>query len=439
MKSYAVKNISLSSEGEKKIYWAEKHMPVLALIRKNFKKTKPFENVTIGACLHVTKETAVLVSTLKSAGAEIYLSASNPLSTQDEVAAALAGRGIHVFAWRGMSKEEYYRAIGHVVKAEPMLTMDDGADLTACIHGLYYKEYAREDVKIVAQVVGKKSIGDIVENIVGGTEETTTGVLRLKAMAREGTLLYPIIAVNDSYTKFLFDNRHGTGQSALDGIIRATNMLIAGKTVVVAGYGWVGRGIALRAKGLGANVVVVEVNPIRALEALYDGFYVTNMITASKIGDLFITATGNRSVIRKEHFLKMKNGAILANAGHFNVEIDLEDLENISTSKKEIKTNVTEYTLKNGKKIYLLCEGRLVNLAAAEGHPPEVMDMSFTNQALALLYLLKKNRKLKKKVYRLPLPIDRKIAELKLKSLNVKIEKLTKDQREYLKSWKLGT
>ena len=436
MPEFKVKDLALAEEGENKIYWAEKHMPVLSLLGRKLEKRKVFENITVGACLHVTKETAVLASVLKRAGAEVYLAASNPLSTQDDVAAALAERGIHVFAWRGMSKKDYYESIAHVIKAAPDLTMDDGADLTACIHGLYY-EGRSEELDIVSSIAGSRK--NLVEKIIGGTEETTTGVIRLKALEAQGRLLYPIIAVNDSYTKYLFDNRYGTGQSALDGIMRATNILIAGKTVVVAGYGWVGRGIATRARGLGAKVVVVEVDPIRALEAVYDGFYVADMRRAARIGDIFITATGNTSVVREEHFLRMKDGAILANAGHFNVEIDLEDLEKISRSKRKIRENVVEYTLKNGRRVYLLCEGRLVNLAAAEGHPSEVMDMSFANQAMALLYLMKNGNKLRKKVYRLPISIDRRIAKLKLETLGIKIEKLTKEQKEYLKSWEIGT
>ncbi len=436
MVEFKVKDLSLAEEGELKIYWAERHMPVLSLLGEKLQKKEIFKDIVIGACLHVTKETAVLVSILRRAGAEVYLAASNPLSTQDDVAAALVERGVHVFAWRGMSKKDYYEAIANVIKAEPQLTMDDGADLTACIHGLYYGEKS-EEMDIVSSISGRRK--EIAENVIGGTEETTTGVIRLKALEEQKILLYPIIAVNDSYTKFLFDNRYGTGQSALDGIMRATNVLFAGKTVVVAGYGWVGRGIALRARGMGAKVVVVEVDPIKALEAFYDGFYVTDMRGAAKIGDIFITATGNKSVIREEHFLLMKDGAILANAGHFNVEINLEDLEKVSVGKREVRENITEYILKSGKKLYLLCEGRLVNLAAAEGHSSEVMDMSFTNQAMALRYLLKNRKKLKRRVYRLPLALDRKIAEMKLKTLGVKIEKLTREQREYLQSWKIGT
>ena len=435
---HRVRDLSLAERGRARIYWAERQMPVLALIRRKLERERALEGVKIGACLHVTKETAVLARTLRAGGAEVYLCPSNPLSTQDDVAAALAEDGIHVYAWKGMSREEYYEAIGLVVRSKPELTMDDGADLTTCLHALYYGE--REDVvEIARKASGLGDFSFVREGIVGGTEETTTGVLRLKAMARDGYLLYPIIAVNDSYTKFMFDNRYGTGQSALDGIVRATNVLLAGKTVVVVGYGWVGRGIAMRARGLGARVVVVEADPIKALEALYDGFEVASMERAAGVGDLFITATGNKSVIRKEHFLKMKDGALLANAGHFNVEIDLEDLEEVAASKRRVREHVDEYVLEDGRRLYLLCEGRLVNLVAAEGHPSEVMDMSFSNQAMALLYLLRKRGRLERKVYRLPLPIDRRIAKLKLKALGVEIERLTEEQVRYLRSWREGT
>ena len=432
---YKVRDIGLAESGRLKVEWAERHMPVLMRIRSKFSRKRPLEGVRVGACLHVTKETAVLVRTLRAGGAEVYLAPSNPLSTQDDVAAALAEEGVHVYAWRGMSREEYYWAIGRVLSAVPTVTMDDGADLTVIVHKLMHGEEDEEVRLARAGVAGK----DLEGRIVGGTEETTTGVLRLKALAREGLLKYPVIAVNSSLTKFLFDNRFGTGQSALDGVIRATNILLAGKTVVVAGFGWVGRGIALRARGLGARVVVVEVDPIKALEAYYDGFYVTNMEEASKLGDVFITATGNRDVIRREHFLNMKDGAILANAGHFNVEISVRDLEELAVRKRRIRPNVDEYTLPNGRRLYLLAEGRLVNLAAAEGHPSEVMDMSFSNQAMAVLYLAKRGAKLKPRVYRLPASIDRAIARMKLKSLGVKIERLTPEQEEYLRSWRLGT
>jgi len=432
---YKVKDISLSDKGRLKIRWAEQHMPVLREINNIFSRKKVLKGIRIGACLHVTKETAVLVKVFKHAGAEVALAASNPLSTQDEVAAALVEEGIHVFAWRGMSWNDYYDAIARVISFSPNITLDDGADLTGLIHKLYYKESGKE-VDLTLKIIDEQP-DKIVSGIRGGTEETTTGVIRLRALAKEKRLLYPIIAVNDSLTKFLFDNRYGTGQSCLDGIIRVTNILFAGKNVVVAGYGWVGRGIALRARGLGARVIIVETDPIKALEAYYDGFYVTNMYIASKIGDIFITATGDINVIRKEHFVRMKNGAILANAGHFNVEISIDDLEKISQKKEKIRENITEYILHNGRKIYLLAEGRLINLAGAEGHPSEVMDMSFSNQALAVKYLL--SRKLSRKVYVLPRNIDNRIALLKLKALGVKIEKLTYEQKKYLSSWEAGT
>lgn len=433
MAEYRVKDVSLAPKGRARIEWAEIHMPVLMMLRREVKEKKPFKGVVIGACLHVTKETAVLVKTLRAGGAEVYLSASNPLSTQDEVAAALAEEGIHVYAWRGMTTEEYYEAIANVIAANPKITMDDGGDLTGLIHKLHYGVKG-EDVRIVEGVVGSYKCG-----VIGGTEETTTGVIRLKSLAARGELLYPVVAVNDSLTKFLFDNRYGTGQSSLDGIMRATNVLLAGKTIVVAGYGWVGRGIATRARGMGARVVVVEVDPIRALEAYYDGFYVTSMSKAAPIGDIFITATGNRDVIRKEHFVKMKDGAILANAGHFNVEISIPDLEEVAVEKRRITPLVEMYVLPDGRRLFLLTEGRLVNLAAAEGHPSEVMDMSFSNQVLAVNYLLENRGKLEPKVYTLPKELDEQIARMKLKALGVEIEELTPEQREYLASWELGT
>jgi len=341
---FKIKDINLADKGELDISWASARMPVLNLIKKEFEETKPLKSLTIGACLHVTKETAVLVLTLKAGGADVYLAGSNPLSTQDHVAAALVKRGINVFAWRKQTTEDYYWCIDQVIASNPVITLDDGADLTAEIH--------------------KKRM-----KIKGGTEETTTGVIRLRALEKSGELRYPIISVNDAYTKFLFDNRYGTGQSTIDGIMRATSTLIAGKKFVVCGYGWVGRGIALRAKGMGAEVIVTEVDPIKALEATMDGYRVMSLKEAARIGDIFVTATGDINVLRREHFELMKDGAILANAGHFNVEISIKDLEELSTSKREIRENVTEYTLKGGNRVYLLAEGRLVNLACAEGHP----------------------------------------------------------------------
>ncbi len=433
---YKVKDAGLAKKGHLLIEWAEAHMPVLLHIREDFEKRKPLSGLTIGACLHVTKETAVLIKTLIAGGAEVALCASNPLSTQDEVAAALVELGVHVFAWRGMSAKDYYEAIGHVISYEPKITLDDGADLVTTLHKIILK-IPGKDVDYATNICKEAKIP--LGEMVGGTEETTTGVMRLRALEREGKLKYPIIAVNNAYTKYLFDNRYGTGQSTLDGIIRATNVLIAGKKVVVAGYGWCGRGIALRARGLGARVIVTEVNPLRALEAVMDGFDVMPMSQAAKEGDIFITATGDIDVIRKEHFLNMKDGAILANAGHFNVEISIPDLEELSIGKREIKPNVVEYTLKNRKRLYLLCEGRLVNLAAAEGHPSEVMDLSFSNQALSVEYLVRNRGKLKPKVYNVPIEIDEYVAKLKLRSMGIKIDELTDKQRKYLESWMLGT
>ncbi len=438
VREYWVKDLSLASRGRLQIEWAERHMPVLLKIREMFEKEKPLKGITVGACLHVTKETAVLVRTLKAGGAEVYLCASNPLSTQDDVAAALVEDGIHVFAWRGMSTEEYYSAIAHVISTEPDVTIDDGADLVTTLHKLARGEKSME-TEIARKVIGEMDFEKIISKVRGGTEETTTGVTRLRAMARAGLLRYPIIAVNDAYTKYLFDNRYGTGQSTIDGILRATNILLAGKVVVVAGYGWVGRGIAMRARGMGARVIVTEVNPIRALEALYDGFEVMPMSKAAEIGDVFITATGNIKVIRKEHMEKMKDGAILCNAGHFNVEVWIPDLEELAVEKREIRPNVVEYRLKNGKRLYLLGEGRLVNLVCAEGHPSEVMDMSFANQALSVRYLVEHGKELKPNVYRVPAEIDEMVARLKLECLGVEIDTLTPEQERYLKSWEMGT
>jgi len=411
---FKIRDLSLASKGRLQIEWARKHMPVLNLILERFRKEEPFKGIKISACLHVTKETAVLMETLKTGGANITLVASNPLSTQDDVAAALVKEGIHVYAWRGETEKEYMMNLRVAAESNPDLVLDDGGDL----HTLIHEEYP-----------------ELAKNVIGGTEETTTGVIRLKAMVKQGILKYPVIAVNNAYTKYLFDNRYGTGQSTIDGILRATNILLAGKTVVVAGYGWVGRGIALRARGMGANVVITEVNPIKALEAVMDGFKVMPMRKAAEIGDIFVTATGNINVIDREHLRVMKDGAILANAGHFNVEINLNALEELSTFKRTIRPNVIEYVLKNGKKLYLLAEGRLVNLVAAEGHPSEVMDMSFANQALSAKYLVENGGKLKPYLYNVPEDIDTEVAKLKLKAMNIEIDKLTKEQEKYLKSW----
>ncbi|MHC1637057.1 MAG: adenosylhomocysteinase [Candidatus Nezhaarchaeales archaeon] len=431
---YKVKDIALAEKGSNLVRWARDHMPVLAEIKRRFHQEKPLAGLVIGACLHVTKETAVLVETLLEGGAKVALCASNPLSTQDEVAAYLASIGVNVYAWRGMDFNGYYEAIGNVLSKSPDITIDDGADLVSTLHKLKYAESSKE-VDVVRRVLGEA----LDFKVIGGTEETTTGVVRLRALAREGKLLYPIIAVNDAYTKFLFDNRYGTGQSTIDGILRATNVLLSGKIVVVAGYGWCGRGIAMRARGMGANVVVTEVNPLRALEAVMDGFTVMPMSEACKIGDIFITATGDINVIRGEHILKMKNGAILANSGHFNVEINLSDLETITKEKKEIRPNVVEHLLINDKKVYLLAEGRLVNLVAAEGHPSEVMDMSFANQALSVEYLAKKGKELRPLVYPVPKEIDEEVARLKLKSMGISIDELIEEQKKYLESWEVGT
>ena len=417
MEEFKVKDKSLAPQGHLQIEWASRHMPVLNLIKNRFEKEKPLKGFTLGACLHVTKETAVLVDALIAGGAKIALCGSNPLSTQDDVAAALADKGVHVFAWRGQNTEEYYKCIDNVLDYKPSITLDDGADLVGTLHSKRQAE---------------------LKNVKGGTEETTTGVIRLRAMERDGCLKYPIVAVNDAYTKYLFDNRYGTGQSTIDGILRATNTLIAGKAFVVCGYGWCSRGIAMRAQGLGANVIVTEVQPIRALEAVMNGLRVMPIAEAAAIGDIFVTATGDINVIRKEHMQKMKDGAIMANSGHFNVEINIKDLESLSTAKRTMRPNLEEYTLKDGRKLYLLAEGRLVNLAAAEGHPSEVMDMSFANQALCAEFIAK-TAKLTPKVFTVPKEIDEKVAELKLKTMGAKIDELTAEQKKYLSTWEMGT
>ncbi|MCX7831355.1 MAG: adenosylhomocysteinase [Actinobacteria bacterium] len=418
-KDFDIKDINLADEGYKKIVWAKRRMPVVESITERFSKERPLSGLRVGACLHVTSETANLMIALKEGGAEVYLCASNPLSTQDEVAASLVRDfDIPVFAIHGEDREKYYEHIHRVLSKSPDITIDDGADLVTTLHT--DERYS-------------------TSNVLGGTEETTTGVIRLRAMEKNGVLRYPIIAVNDAMTKHLFDNRYGTGQSTIDGILRATNILIAGKVFVVCGYGWCGKGLAMRARGMGANVVVVEIDPIKALEAAMDGFSVLSMMEASKVGDIFVTVTGNISVIRKEHFDVMKDGAILANAGHFDVEIDIDTLESISIEKKELRPNVISYILKDRREIILLSEGRLVNLSAAEGHPAEVMDMSFANQALSVEYISKNHRNLEKKVYRVPDEIDKKVASLKLESMGINIEELTEEQIKYLSDWKHGT
>jgi adenosylhomocysteinase len=417
MEQSQVKDKSLAPQGHLQIEWASKHMPVLNQIKSRFSKEKPLKGLTLGACLHVTKETAALAETLAAGGAKVVLCGSNPLSTQDDVAAALAGEGINVFAWRGQNTEEYYQCIDNVLDYKPTITLDDGADLVGTLHSK-----RKEQLKTVK----------------GGTEETTTGVVRLRAMEKDSSLKYAIIAVNDAYTKYLFDNRYGTGQSTIDGVIRATNILLAGKTFVVGGYGWCSRGIAMRAQGLGANVIVTEVKPLRALEAAMNGLRVMPIAEAAALGDLFVTATGDINVIRKEHMQKMKDGAIIANSGHFNVEISLKGLESLSKSRRTLRPNLEEFTLKDGKRLYLLAEGRLVNLAAAEGHPSEVMDMSFANQALCAEHIAKSDRMMPK-VYAVPCDIDDNIAQLKLQSMGVTIDKLTPEQQKYLSTWEMGT
>jgi adenosylhomocysteinase len=413
---YDIKDASLSKKGKLRIEWANDNMPVLNLIRKRFAKEKPLAGTRVACCLHVTTETAVLMLTLKAGGAQVSLCASNPLSTQDDVAASLAkDYGIPVFAIKGEDHKTYYKHIEAVLDTKPDLTMDDGADLVSVIH---------------------KEKGHIP---MGGTEETTTGVIRLRAMEKEKKLLYPIVAVNDAQTKYLFDNRYGTGQSTIDGIIRATNKLVAGTNFVVCGYGWCGRGAAMRAKGLGANVIVIEVDPFKALEAVMDGFQVMPIARAAKIGDVFVTVTGDINVIRPEHFLAMKDKAIVCNSGHFNVEIDIPGLRRLSRRQRMTRDFVEEFILRDGRRIYLLGDGRLINLAAAEGHPAQVMDMSFANQALSAEFMKKNCRKLERKVYKVPVDIDRRIAELKLDSMGVKIDRLTTEQKKYLASWEMGT
>ena len=416
---FDIKDINLADKGRLRIEWAEQNMPVLRLIRNRFKKEKPLKGVRLSACLHVTTETACLAEALKEGGADVVLCASNPLSTQDDVAASLVKYSdIPVFAIKGEDHETYYKHIYAVLDLNPNITMDDGADLVSILHSK------------------KRSL---LSNVVGGTEETTTGVIRLKSMADKGVLMYPIIAVNDAMTKHLFDNRYGTGQSTLDGITRATNRLIAGTVFVVSGYGWCGKGVAMRAKGLGADVVVTEIEPLKALEAVMDGFRVMPMSNAAKIGDFFVTVTGDISVIREEHFKTMKNGAIVCNSGHFNVEIDIPALKKLSKKRRTIREFVEEYTLKDGRRINLLGEGRLINLAAAEGHPSSVMDMSFANQALSAEYIMEGGGELERDVYPVPEEIDRNIAKLKLAAMGIKIDRLTKEQLKYLASWEMGT
>jgi len=414
-----VKNIELADLGKRRIEWANQSMPVLQSIRKEFIKNQPLKGIRIAACLHVTTETANLAITLRDGGADVVLCASNPLSTQDDVAASLVRDfNISTHAIKGEDNESYYKHILSALDHKPHLTMDDGADL-------------------VSTALTKRQ--DVLDGIIAGTEETTTGVIRLRAMAKDGQLRYPIVAVNDALTKHMFDNRYGTGQSTMDGVIRCTNSLIAGSKFVIAGYGWCGRGLASRARGMGADVIVTEIDPTKAIEAVMDGFRVMSMVEAAKIGDIFVTVTGNKNVVAREHFDAMKNGAVVANSGHFNVEIDIPALEKMASSKRQTREFVDEYVMKDGRKIYLLGEGRLINLAAAEGHPASVMDMSFANQALSCEFLVKNHKNLERKVYPVPEELDKKVARLKLESMGVKIDKLTAEQEEYLASWSEGT
>ena len=416
---YDAKDLALAPAGRDRIEWADANMPVLEMIRERFEKQRPLEGIRIAACLHVTSETANLMRALKAGGAETALCASNPLSTQDDVVASLVSDfGVSVFAVRGADTELYYRHINSALDIEPQITMDDGADLVSTLH---------------------RTRRDLLRHVIGGSEETTTGVIRLKSMQQAGVLEYPMIAVNDALTKHLFDNRYGTGQSTIDGVLRSTNVLLAGARVVIFGYGWCGRGTAMRARGMGANVIVCEIDPVKALEAAMDGFSVMDSHAAATTGDVFITLTGNISVLRREHFEAMKDGAIVANSGHFNVEIDIPDLEAMATGKKRIRHELDQYTLKGGKRINLLGEGRLINLAAAEGHPAMVMDMSFANQALACEHLVKSSAGLEKKVYPVPEEIDREIARLKLEAIGCRIDVLTEKQKKYLAGWEEGT
>jgi adenosylhomocysteinase len=416
---YDIKDLKLANKGALRIEWARKNMPVLVAIAERFGREKPLKGLKVAACLHVTTETAVLAEVLKAGGAQIHLCASNPLSTQDDVAASLVkDLKIAVYAIKGEDTKTYYRHIQSALAAKPHITMDDGADLVSTIHQLPASMHS---------------------NILGGTEETTTGVIRLRALAEQGKLRYPIIAVNDALTKHLFDNRYGTGQSTVDGIIRATNELIAGANFVVSGYGWCGKGVAMRAKGMGARVIVTEVNPLRGLEATLDGFDVMPIKAAAKVGDIFVTVTGDINVIRAEHFKTMKDGAIVCNSGHFNVELDLPGLARLTKKRRSIREFVEEFTLKDGRKVHILGEGRLINLAAAEGHPAQVMDMSFANQALSAEYMAGNHRKLKKQVYKVPENIDKNIAKLKLRSMGIVIDTLTPEQKKYLASWEMGT
>ena len=410
-----VKDSALAPQGQMKIEWARSHMPVLAKIRSRLEEELPFKNLAIGMCMHLEMKTAVLGQTLQAGGATIAITGSNPLSTQDDVAAALALSGPNVYAWKGVTEVEHQKNLSSVLSHKPEILIDDGGELSVTVH---------------------TTMTDLKSKIIGACEETTTGVHRYRAMEKDGILAYPVVAVNDAFTKYLFDSQHGTGQSALEGIMRATNMLIAGRTIVICGFGWVGRGIALRAKGLGAKVVVTEVDPVRALEAAMEGYEIMTMSEAAEVGEIFVTATGCKDIIVQKHFEKMKDGAILANSGHYDVEIDVKSLRTMARSTKLVRQNVQEFTLGNGRHIHLLAEGRLVNLAAADGHPAEVMDMSFANQALAAEYLLRNKGRLERKVYRMPEEIDREVASVWLESHNIAIDSLNDDQRRYIGSWR---
>jgi len=439
---YDIKDISLAEKGRLRMEWAEMAMPVSKLIRSRFEEEKPLKGVRLSACLHVTTETAVLMKTLRAGGAQLTLCASNPLSTQDDVAAYLVKElDLPVFAIKGEDGETYYSHIQRALAFLPNLTMDDGADLVSSFHFIALERWEElsPSIRNWARSLPQQKRVEMIRGLIGGTEETTTGVIRLRSMESNGVLQFPILAVNDAETKHFFDNRYGTGQSTIDGIIRATNRLMAGATFVVSGYGWCGKGLSMRAKGMGANVIITEVSPLRALEAVMDGYRVMPVEEAAEVGDIFCTVSGNVNVIRREHFLKMKDGAIVANSGHFNVELDLEGLRTVTVSRRGIRDYVEEFHLNNGRKIYLLGEGRLVNLASAEGHPSSVMDMSFANQALATEYLVKHHQTLEKKVYPVPREIDQEIARMKLQSMGIQIDQLTEEQEHYLASWEKGT
>jgi len=439
---YDIKDINLAAKGRLRIEWAEMSMAVLRTIKERFSKEKPLKGIRLSACLHVTTETAALVKTLKAGGAEVVVCASNPLSTQDDVAASLvADDEVPVFAIKGEDHATYYSHILSALRHEPHITMDDGADLVSSLHFIALKKWndLESSVSEWGKALSNEERDRFLSNIIGGTEETTTGVIRLRSMENDGVLQFPIVSVNDANTKHLFDNRYGTGQSTVDGIIRATNRLLAGATFVVSGYGWCGRGVATRAKGHGADVIVCEVDPLRALEAAMDGFRVMPIGKAAPLGDFFCTLTGDINVIRTEHFLVMKEGAMIANSGHFDVELDLKGLAESSSSRRPIREFVEEFVLNNGRRVYLLGEGRLINLTAAEGHPSSVMDMSFANQALSAEYMAKEHATLKKQVYPVPLEIDQEIARLKLSSMGIEIDTLTEEQERYLSSWEIGT